>query len=284
LTGGGNLVADASAVDAASYVALRKMSTASFTYDPAFGATSGTVQNGTLLPEIEGTATGIVTDGQHFWVVSDGITDKVYKYALDGAFVGSWFIDATNGTPTGITLDPSNVSHLWIVDSEDDAVYRYNDGTNRTSGSQSADRVFSLAGGNGDPQGIADPPPNVTNRPEIYLEPVSETYPAQTGSRESTSGPKDRVLADWAIVAKRDAQRSTHRPARSNIDESVRAVSGRAWLQSQLIALDAAFGVRNADDSAFSETHDWLSGEESAKPSTVAEKVAEETLAATFNE
>jgi hypothetical protein len=73
--------------------------------------------------------------------------------------VGSWTIDANNSSPTGITIDPTNVNHLWIVDSADDAVYRYNGATGRISGSQAVDSVFQLAGGNGDAQGIADPPP-----------------------------------------------------------------------------------------------------------------------------
>jgi hypothetical protein len=274
LTAGGGVVAGATAVDAASYVALRKMSSASSMYDPNFGSTTNVVQNGTLPPEIDGTTTGIVTNGQHFWVVSDGIADKVYKYALDGEFVGSWFIDANNGNPTGITLDPSNVSHLWIVDGDDDAVYRYNDGTNRSSGDQSADRVFLLAGGNGDPQGIADPPPNVL---EPSWEPVAEAYHVQTQSRESTTTPKDRVLADWAMDAKSDTRQATHRPARRQADEASRGVSLRPWLQSQLIALDAAFGARNTDKNTLKDGHGY--GEEPTTPSKVAENVAEAAVA-----
>jgi hypothetical protein len=72
--------------------------------------------------------------------------------------VGSWTISGGGGSPTGITLDPSNVSHLWIVDSSSDRVYQYDNAVGRTSGRQAASTSFALASGNTNPQGIADPP------------------------------------------------------------------------------------------------------------------------------
>jgi hypothetical protein len=107
-------------------------------------------------------AKGIVTDGTYLWVVNDAASgaDKVFKYTLTGTLVSSWTIDANNSSPTGLTIDPSGVDHIWIVDSADDAVYRYNNGATRANNSvAAADHVFQLAGGNGDVQGIADPPP-----------------------------------------------------------------------------------------------------------------------------
>ena len=98
-------------------------------------------------------------DGTSIWVVNAGSSDKVFKYTLAGALLGSWTIDAGNANPTGITLDPTSVNHLWIVDSGTDWVYRYDDAASRTSGSQSAAAIFALASGNTNPQGIADPPP-----------------------------------------------------------------------------------------------------------------------------
>jgi hypothetical protein len=100
----------------------------------------------------------IVTDGTSLWVVNSSTTDKVFKYTLAGSWLGSWTIDAANSSPTGITLDPTNVSHLWIVDNGTDRVYQYDNATGRTSGSQSASTSFALAAGNTNPQGIADPP------------------------------------------------------------------------------------------------------------------------------
>ncbi|RIK72126.1 MAG: hypothetical protein DCC67_19700, partial [Planctomycetota bacterium] len=103
-------------------------------------------------------AKDIVTDGASLWVVDDAKTDRVFKYSLAGSLAGSWTIDAANKTPTGITIDPSSVSHIWIVDSGTDRVYQYNGAASRTSGSQSAALSFALAAGNANPQGIADPP------------------------------------------------------------------------------------------------------------------------------
>ena len=104
-------------------------------------------------------AKGIETDGTHLWVVNDASTNKVFKYTLSGALVGSWTISGTNTTPTGITLDPSNPSDIWIVDAGRDQVFQYTAAASRTSGSQSPSAVFNLASGNKNPQGIADPPP-----------------------------------------------------------------------------------------------------------------------------
>ena len=102
----------------------------------------------------------IVTDGTHLWVIDDSTTDKVFKYTLSGSLVGgSWTISTSGATsPTGITLDLANNSHLWIVDSASKRAYQYTDAASRTSGSLSAAGDFPLAAGNTNPQGIADPP------------------------------------------------------------------------------------------------------------------------------
>jgi len=101
----------------------------------------------------------IVTDGTSLWVVNDSTTDKVFKYSTSGALAGSWTISSGGGRPTGITLDPSNATQdLWIVDSSTDKVYQYSAVRARTSGSQAAASTFTLATGNTNPQGIADPP------------------------------------------------------------------------------------------------------------------------------
>jgi hypothetical protein len=92
------------------------------------------------------------------WVVNDAAQDKVFKYTLSGALVGSWTMTGGGGAPTGITLDPAAPSHLWIVDNNTDRVYQYDNAVGRTSGSQAASTSFALAAGNTNPQGIADPP------------------------------------------------------------------------------------------------------------------------------
>jgi hypothetical protein len=65
----------------------------------------------------------IVTDGVHLWVVNNSTTDKVFKYTIAGSYLGSWTITSGGGSPTGITIDPSNVSDIWIVDNATDRVY-----------------------------------------------------------------------------------------------------------------------------------------------------------------
>jgi hypothetical protein len=104
-------------------------------------------------------AKGIETDGTHLWVVNDASTNKVFKYTLFGTLVGSWTINGSNTSPTGITLDPASPSDVWIVDSSRDQVFQYTAAAGRTHGSQSPSAVFNLAPGNSNPQGIADPPP-----------------------------------------------------------------------------------------------------------------------------
>jgi hypothetical protein len=100
----------------------------------------------------------IVTDGVYLWVVNNSTTDKVFKYTLGGSLVGSWTISSGGGSPTGITIDPANVSDIWIVDNATDRVYQFTAAASRTSGNQSPAASVALAAGNTNPQGIADPP------------------------------------------------------------------------------------------------------------------------------
>ena len=105
-------------------------------------------------------AKDIVTDGNYLWVVNDSNTDKVFKYTVAGTYVGNWTISTWGaGSPTGITLDPANVSTIWIVDNRTDRVYQYDAAAGLTSGFKSANSSFALSAGNTNPQGIADPPP-----------------------------------------------------------------------------------------------------------------------------
>jgi hypothetical protein len=99
----------------------------------------------------------IVTDGTSFWVV-DGTALKVFKYTLSGSLIGSWSIDPADARPTGITINPNNVSDIWIVDNGTDKVYQYVAAAGRTSGSQLAGATFALNPYDTNPQGIADPP------------------------------------------------------------------------------------------------------------------------------
>ena len=60
--------------------------------------------------------------------------------------------------PTGITINPNNVSDIWIVDSGTKRVFKYAAATGLTSGSQYAAAIFALSANNTNPQDIADPP------------------------------------------------------------------------------------------------------------------------------
>ena len=131
-----------------------------FKYTAAAGLLSGSLNSSSSFKLNSGNsnAKGIVTDGTSIWVINDSTTDKVFKYSLTGILLGSWTIDAANSSPTGLTIDPTNVSNIWTVDSGTKKIYQYTAAASRTSGSQSASATFALAVGNTNPQDIADPP------------------------------------------------------------------------------------------------------------------------------
>jgi hypothetical protein len=137
-----------------------------FKYTGAASRTSGS-QNAASSFNLNSSNTSpkdIVTDGTYVWVVNDSSTNKVFKYAVAGSLVGSWTISGANTTPTGITIDPANVSDIWIADSGTDRVYQYTGAASRTSSSQGASSTFALAAGNSNPQGLADPPATENRR------------------------------------------------------------------------------------------------------------------------
>jgi hypothetical protein len=103
-------------------------------------------------------STDIVTDGAHLWVVNDIVgVDKVFRYTTSGVLEGSWALSSTDPSPSGITLDPNNLNHVWIVDASTRRVYQYDGGTALLSGSKEPSISFALAATNTNPQGIADP-------------------------------------------------------------------------------------------------------------------------------
>jgi sugar lactone lactonase YvrE len=139
-------------VDARSDKVFKYSGAASRTLGSQNAASSFSLNSGNRSPK------DLVTDGTYLWVVNDSSTNKVFKYTVAGSLVGSWTINGANTTPTGITIDPANVSDIWIVDSGTDRVYQYTGAASRTSGSQVASSTFALAAGNSNPQGLADPP------------------------------------------------------------------------------------------------------------------------------
>jgi hypothetical protein len=133
-----------------------------FKYAGAATRTSGS-QNAVSSFSLNGSNTSptdLVTDGTSIWVLNNTLfTDKVFKYSSSGSLLGSWTISSGGGSPTGITIDPTNVSNIWIVDNNTDRVYQFNAATSRMNGSASPSSSFALSAGNTNPQGIADPPP-----------------------------------------------------------------------------------------------------------------------------
>ena len=130
-----------------------------YRYANAAGRLSGS-QNATSSFYLNGSDANpkdIVTDGTSLWTVDDGAVDQVFKYTLSGSLLGSWTLNAGT-SPTGITLDPTNVGNLWVVDNATNRVYQYDNAASLTSGSQWPSTSFALAAGNTNPQGIADPP------------------------------------------------------------------------------------------------------------------------------
>ena len=135
-----------------------------YKYTGAAGITAGSQSSASSFALNSGNASpkDIVTDGVNLWVVNDSTTDKVFKYTVAGALVGSWTIGTSGASsPTGLTIDPSNVNNVWIVDSGTDRVYQYDAAAGMSSGTLSASTSFALSAGNTNPQGIADPPPPV---------------------------------------------------------------------------------------------------------------------------
>jgi len=140
----------------------------------------------------------IVTDGTSFWVV-DGTALKVFKYTLAGSLLGSWKIDPANTHPTGITINPNNVSDIWIVDNGTNKVYDYAGAASRTTGSQSAASTFALAANNTNPQGIADPPTS-----EMLPDAASVTLVAPVPPSAASALPPAIVASPLAAIRSRE--------------------------------------------------------------------------------
>jgi hypothetical protein len=152
-------------------------------------------------------STDLVTNGTHIWTLESSGTDKVFKYTTAGTLVGSWTIAAANSTPTGLTINPANVSDIWIVDSGTDKVYQYAAAVTRSSGSQSFSASFNLAATNTNAEGIADPPPPGT----LAIEPADQPLPIPSGHQRTSPSKPELIesLVAQASVAPSEAQDET---------------------------------------------------------------------------
>ncbi|MGN6544931.1 MAG: tandem-95 repeat protein [Aureliella sp.] len=201
-------------------------------------------------------AKDLVTDGTHLWVVNDtAASDQVFRYSTSGVLEGSWTISASNPSPSGITLDPVNVNHLWIVDASTDRVYQYNAATSRLSGSQEPDAVFALAAGNTNPQGIADPLPAPT--PTAALAPIVQAteYIDRHGidrhsiDRHSIDRHSiDRLMADIEDHSQRKQPGDSHRDRRWDDASADAMISGMMHISDDTQAIDHAFDDRIDSD------------------------------------
>jgi hypothetical protein len=196
-----------------------KTTDAVYDYAGAAGRRSGkqnasssfTLASGNTNPQ------GIVTDGSSLWVVDDGAsTDKVFKYNLTGGLIGSWNIDPANTQPTGITLNPNKIGDLWIVDSGTKKVYQYAGATWRSGGSQTAATIFTLAAGDTNPQGIADPPassltPGAAPVPLAVTGPASLPLTTASGRASALGGIPSLTGQDarWAALVGGDVAKGT---------------------------------------------------------------------------
>ena len=110
--------------------------------------------------------TGIVTDGNDFWVTDDhGKQPAVFVYSSQHALLGNWTIDpgaVKSFDPQGITLNPNTPNpgeDLWVLDGHNAQVYRFPQGMTWTGGSHQLSQSFTLLlPDDSHPQGIADPP------------------------------------------------------------------------------------------------------------------------------
>lgn len=96
----------------------------------------------------------LATDGTSIWVVNDASTDRVFRYNLAGVMQNFWTLNTANRSPTGIAIDPTDVSNdIWIVDSTSDRLYRYANA--RTATSPTLTSSFPLTSGNLTSHGVA---------------------------------------------------------------------------------------------------------------------------------
>jgi len=136
-------------------------------------------------------------------ILTGGTALKVFKYTITGSLLGSWKIDPANTHPTGITINPNNVSDIWIVDIDTKKVYQYTAAASRTSGSQNAAASFALAANNTNPQGIADPP--VAGDPFTFGSTPIDTLPPVNTSFKASAPSRGSGVAAIASLAGHDA-------------------------------------------------------------------------------
>lgn len=113
-------------------------------------ADSGSFNSSSATVTANSNSTGIASnpDGSRLWVIDSNKVVYVYDSAMNSQ--GSWTPGGLR-TPTGISVSGNDV---WVVDSGNKRVYLYANAANRTSGTQTATRSFSLNKTNSAPQDL----------------------------------------------------------------------------------------------------------------------------------
>lgn len=175
-------------------------------YDTATGRLTGTQAAARSFALRSGNANpqDLATDGRTAWVVNAATIDKVFVYRVSsGGFLGSWRLDGRNGSPTGITIDPTAARRsVWVVDDAADRVFEYRDGRGFRSGVRRATATFALAAADGSPQGIADPPAAARRAHAFASLSTVANWAAVTGWTESRLPRRSNSIPARAFVAR----------------------------------------------------------------------------------
>jgi hypothetical protein len=151
--------------------------------------------------------------------------------------------------PTGITINPNNVSDIWIVDKGTDKVYQYVGAATRTSGSQSAAASFALAANNTNPQGIADPPTAGDLLPSAPAASVAALPAVQPATLVPIATNRD---AFFALVGNAPSTGSVNQTTQRPAERNVAAILGPTTEAAPILSArsDAVFAgsQQGADD------------------------------------
>src|SRR5205807_4979621 len=174
---------------------------------------------------------GMVTDGVNIWITDDNAgNNKVFVYNLAGIKLGSWTLDAADGSPCGITLNPNyfatgSTTDLWVIDRAAAKVFRYQGGSAWTSGTHSATSSFPLDPGNQHPEGIADPVTLTVQAP-----PTGSSYPQNSPVLVSGSAsPSSGVITGVSVnnnMATLDAANNFFQQVNADIGQTTLSVTG----------------------------------------------------------
>ncbi len=217
------------------------------------------------LNAANGDASDLVTDGSRIWVLNDTLTaDSVFRYSVSGALQGSWTLGAGNPSPRGITLDPTAVNHLWIVDSSTDRVHQYDAATSRVSGTQTATSTFALSAANTNPQGIADPR-SLTTTTVVTTTKSKTAAPSQATAKATTTAAPAIVKASVLPATPAAAKRADDR---TNVNEDRLTKNGHRANEVERVAAHDLVLTKRAEDA----TGKHLGNDDASKPTKARKK------------